>query len=124
MMIASGLGRSKPFLRVPTWWLPRVNRDRGGASCGSGRVRNAPSATLGHRSATCRDRPRLCEKSEVQFARRSSVSILVDLKTKQRWQQEGNRENNSAQSWLAHIFTQPGPERDICSATKAARFIR
>ena len=30
----------------------------GGASCRSIRVRNAPLATLGHRSATCRDVPR------------------------------------------------------------------
>jgi hypothetical protein len=34
MMIALSLGRGKPFLRVPTWWLPRVNRDRARQAAG------------------------------------------------------------------------------------------
>src|SRR6266536_1745617 len=57
MMIALSLGRSKPFLRVADLVVAACQSQPGGASCRSSRVRNAPLATLGHRSATCRDGP-------------------------------------------------------------------
>src|SRR5215831_18170040 len=62
-----------------------------------------------------RRRPRLCENSCVQFARRKFFSFGQSENQKfwQRLFEEANRENCSTLSWLAHVFTRPGPEAAI-----------
>src|SRR5690349_13097633 len=54
---------------------------------------------------------RLCENSCVQFARRKFFSFGQSQNQKfwRRLFEEGNRENCSTLSWLAHVFTRPGP---------------
>src|SRR5262245_51315082 len=55
--------------------------------------------------------PRLCENSPFNL-RVESSSHLVNLKTKKfsrRLFEESNRENCSTLSWLANVFTRPGP---------------
>src|SRR6516162_6898535 len=60
-------------------------------------------------------RPRLCENSRVQFARRKFFSIWSICKPKLLTTaiEEGKRETGSTLSWRAHVFTRPGPIADI-----------
>src|SRR5262249_39918594 len=60
-------------------------------------------------------RPRLCENSCVQFARRKFFSFGQSENQKfwRRLFEEANRENCSTLSWLAHVFTRPAPIPDI-----------
>src|SRR5215831_9126693 len=57
----------------------------------------------------------LCENSCVQFARRKFFSFGQSENQKfwRRLFEEANRENCSTLSWLAHVFTRPGPFADI-----------
>src|SRR5215813_6802368 len=91
---ASGVGALHPLTRVPSK-VASVNTLRT-LSLGSGNW------------SSC---PRLCENSCVQFARRKFFSFGQSENQKfwQRLFEEANRENCSTLSWLAHVFTRPGP---------------
>jgi hypothetical protein len=60
----------------------------------------------------------LCENSCVQFARRKFFSFGQSENQKfwRRLFEEANRENCSTLSWLAHVFTRPGPITDTRGA--------
>jgi len=66
----------------------------------------------------------MCENSDVELARREFVSITLNKKrTALAVVVEGGkgRENNSARSLLAYVFTRPGPDSDIGSDNGAPR---
>src|SRR5215813_4386153 len=70
-----------------------------------------PQETFSLRPGNGSSCPRLCENSCVQFARRKFFSFGQSENQKfwRRLFEEANRENCSTLSWLAHVFTRPGP---------------
>ena len=102
--------------KSPNECLERTGESGIGASCSVPRVpanvflmNPKPTLSLGGGNASsC---PRLCENSCVQFARRKFFSFGQSENQKfwRRLFEEANRENCSTLSWLAHVFTRPGP---------------
>ena len=66
-----------------------------------------------------------CAKTPAFDLRVESSSRFDQSENQKFWRElseEGNRENDSTLSWLAHVFTRPGPFADVACGAKINHF--
>jgi hypothetical protein len=89
--------------------------------------RNAPQWARCADSGRSRDRYRTagvdrgCAKTPAFNLRVESSSRFGESESQKFWRrlyEEGNRENDSTLSWLAHVFTRPGPKAVACASQR------